>query len=64
MINYWVLQGNLKKWDYPTRFYSEPITGWSVPTIEDKIAVGDGVLIWMAHAKPCLRGIYAAGKIA
>lgn len=64
MTNYWVLQGNLKKWDHPDRFYSEPITGWSVPMIDDKISLGDGVLIWMAHEKPSLRGIYAAGKIA
>ena len=48
MTNHWVLQGNLKKWDDPDRFYAEAITGWSVRGIEEKIAVGDGVLIWMA----------------
>lgn len=64
MTNYWVLQGNLRKWDYPDRFLSEPILGWSVPQIEHKIADGDGVLIWMAHPKAAQRGIYAAGKIA
>lgn len=64
MTNYWVLQGNLKKWDHPDRFLSEPILGWSVPGIENKIVDGDGVLIWMAHTKPAQRGIYAAGKIA
>ena len=64
MTNYWVLQGNPKKWDRPDKLFSEPILGWSVTGVENQVAVGDGVLIWMANTKPALRGIYAAGKIS
>lgn len=62
MANCWVLQGNPNKWDYPERLFSE--LGWSVTGVEDQVAVGDGVLIWMANTKPALRGIHAAGKIS
>lgn len=36
----------------------------SVTGIEDHVNVGDGVLVWMANAKPALRGIHAAGKVS
>src|SRR4051812_24382309 len=64
MTNYWILQGNPKKWDRPDKLFSEPILGWSVTGIEDKVDVGDGVLIWMANARPALRGLHAAGKVS
>lgn len=64
MTKYWVLQGNPKKWDHPAKLYSEPILGWSVTGVEKHVAVGDGVLIWMASAKPTMRGIHAAGKVS
>jgi hypothetical protein len=64
MANYWVLQGNPKKWDRPDKLFAEPILGWSVTGVQDQVAVGDGVLVWMANTKPALRGIHAAGKIS
>ena len=63
MIRYWVLQGNPRKWDHPEKLYSEPILGWSVTGVEKHVAVGDGVLIWMASAKPAMRGIFSRGPI-
>jgi hypothetical protein len=64
MTNYWVLQGNPKKWDRPDKLFSEPILGWSVTGVEEKVDVCDGVLIWMANAQSALRGLHTAGKVS
>ncbi|WP_156996538.1 EVE domain-containing protein [Knoellia aerolata] len=64
MTNFWVLQGNPKKWDRPDKLFSEPILGWSVTGVEGQVEVGDGVLVWMANTNPDLRGVHAAGKIS
>ena len=64
MTNFWVLQGNPKKWDRPNKLFSEPILGWSVTGVETRVGVGDGVLVWMANTNPVLRGVHAAGKIS
>ncbi len=63
MPNHWVLQGNPKNWRHPETLHSEPILGWSVTGVEKRVAVGDGVLIWISNADAALRGVYAAGKI-
>jgi len=64
VIRHWVLQGNPRRWDDPTRLYTDPITSWCVTGIQQDVAVGDGVLLWMANPDPELRGVHAVGTVA
>ncbi len=64
MSRYWVLQGNPRRWDDPSRLWTEPITSWCVTGVQRDVAVGDGVLVWMANRDPELRGVHAVGTVA
>lgn len=59
-----MLQGNPRRWDDPDRLYTDPITSWCVTGVQRDVAVGDGVLLWMANPDAERRGVHAVGTVA
>jgi len=58
--NYWVFQGNPKMFDFETALQDEIVTDWTVSAHEDKIKVGDKIILWIAGTKS---GCYALAEV-
>lgn len=60
---HWVLQGNPTRWEDPHRLWTEPVTRWCVTGVQRQVAVGDGVLLWLANRDPAHRGVHAVARV-
>ncbi|MGL4618652.1 EVE domain-containing protein [Chroococcidiopsis sp.] len=61
MTNYWLFQGNPKYYRILDAIRELETIPWRVTRYSKDIAVGDGVLVWMAGEKA---GIYAIAEVA
>ena len=59
--NYWIFQGNPKKYDFETGLRNDNLIGdWTVSNHKDKIKTGDKVIIWLTGSES---GCYALAKV-
>lgn len=59
-LNYWIFQGNPKKYDFATAFENQLLTDWTVTNHKDKVKPGDKVIIWISGKKA---GCYALAEV-
>lgn len=58
--NYWVFQGNPKRYDFKSALENDAIDMWTVSAHKDKIQVGDKVILWITGSES---GCYALGEV-
>lgn len=58
--NYWVFQGNPKRFDLPKSVADGTLNDWSVSAHKENIKPGDKVIIWMGGTEA---GIYALAEV-
>ncbi len=58
--NYWVFQGNPKKFEFETAIKEELLEDWTVTAHKDEFKIGDKVILWIVGDKA---GCYALAKI-
>ncbi|HSD07639.1 EVE domain-containing protein [Flavobacterium sp.] len=59
-VNYWVFQGNPKIYNVVDSLNDNMLTTWSVKAHEDKIKVGDKIILWVTGKD---QGCYALGEV-
>lgn len=60
IVNYWVFQGNPKIFNIVGSLNDNKLTTWSVKAHEDKIKVGDKIILWVTGNE---QGCYALGEV-
>lgn len=60
-VNYWVFQGNPKIYNIVDSLKDKKLTTWSVKAHEDKIKVGDKIILWVTGKE---QGCYALGEVS
>ena len=58
--NYWIFQGNPKIYNVVDSLNDNMLTTWSVKAHEDKIKVGDKIILWVTGKE---QGCYALGEV-
>lgn len=58
--NYWIFQGNPKIYNVVDSLKDSMLTTWSVKAHEDKIRVGDKIILWVTGKE---QGCYALGEV-
>jgi 5-methylcytosine-specific restriction protein B len=59
-VNYWVFQGNPKIYNIIGSINDNKLTTWSVKAHEDKIKIGDKIILWVTGKE---QGCYALGEV-
>lgn len=57
---YWIFQGNPKIYDIVSSLQDNALTTWSIKAHEDKIKIGDKVILWVTGKEP---GCYALAEV-
>lgn len=58
--NYWIFQGNPKRYDFKSAIENDALDKWTVSAHKDKIQVGDKVILWITGSEA---GCFALGEI-
>jgi len=58
--NYWIFQGNPKIYNVVGSLNDNVLTTWSVKAHEDKIKIGDKIILWVTGKE---QGCYALGEV-